>query len=317
MEATSPAPFGFGISRPLVLAPMAELSHVALRMLIRQTGGCQIFFTEMLSANLLVKAGPARSVFLIQDPSEQDLVHQLTGSDPAIMASAAALLQERGVRRIDLNMGCSAPLIVQRGEGAALMRDAPRALAMVRAVRQAFDGHLSAKLRLGWELDRDRLLSFCRMLAGEGVQTITLHPRLRQEKFRGHSRWEWIGWLKENLSLPVVGNGDIRAAADGRRMLAETGCDGIMIGRGALIRPGLFRELATGGSTAAAPLDLLLEFNRLLQAYLPEKYWLGRLQIFAGWYCQSLKFGHTLHTRLRACPDLEAAGRVIRDFFAE
>jgi tRNA-dihydrouridine synthase len=270
----------------------------------------------MLSAGRLVREPAHRSVFLIQDPDETGLVHQIVGGDPAVMGRAAAILVSRGVTRVDVNMGCSAPALIAKGQGVALMREPDRARAVVAAVRRAFGGHLSAKIRLGWAERADALPDFCRMLAAEGVQTLTLHPRWQHEKFRGRARWDWIPRVREWAGVPVVGNGDVQTPADAHRLRAETGCDGIMIGRGAAMRPGLFRAIADPGAPAEAPAALLSEFIELMERYLPPERRLSRLKIFTHWFAQPLPFGHSLRSRVQAAPTLAEARARIDAFFA-
>ncbi len=314
---TGPAgSFGHGSPCPLVLAPMAELSHAAFRMMLRRLGGCDVFFTEMLSAGRLVREPAHRSVFLIQDPAETGLVHQIVGGDPELMGRAAALLESRGVARVDLNMGCAAPRLIAKGQGVALMRDPDRARAVVASVRRSFGGHLSAKIRLGWAEHAAGLPDFCRMLGAEGVQTVTVHPRWQHEKFKGRARWDYIARVRQWAGVPVVGNGDVLTPADARRLRAATGCDGIMIGRGAAMRPGLFREITDSAAPPADPAAILAEFIALLERYLPAERRLSRLKIFTHWLAQPLAFGHSLRTRVQSAGSLAEARDRIAAFFA-
>ncbi len=311
-----PPPYDCRALRPLVLAPMAELGHAAFRALVRQFGGCDLLFTEMLSAAGVVAQKTNPSLFLIQDPSERDLVHQIAGADPGQMGEAAAILAGNGSVRLDINMGCSAPLIVCRGWGVALMREPERAREVVRAVRKRFPGHLSAKIRLGWRGDDGNLEDFCRMLEAEGIQTLAVHPRLKHEKFKGRSRWNRIPAVREVLRIPVVGNGDVCNAADAEQMRTETGCDAIMIGREAARRPWVFREIADGTPVRPDPLEVIRRFVELLGRYLPEERRLSRLKIFLAWFAQPLPFGHTLRTRVQNAATMRDAQDRIEAFFA-
>lgn len=309
--------FGLGLACPLVLAPLAELTHAPFRMLVRELGGCDLFCTEMLSAAALVRGNPRDSIFLIRDPAETNLVHQLMGAEPAVMGDAAAVLESRGAVWLDLNMGCSAPLIKGRGQGVALMREPDRAGAIAAEVRRRFGGHLSVKIRLGWAEETDRLPRFCRTLRAAGVQTLTVHARFQHEKFKGRARWEWLPRVREWFGGPVVGNGDVFLPADAGRLRQAGGSDGIMIGRGAAIRPWLFREIAGAAGPAPPPERLLLRFIGLLRHYLPPERHLSRLKIFLYWFKQSLPFGHTLWARVQATATLEQAEERIREFFTQ
>jgi tRNA-dihydrouridine synthase B len=312
-----PAPYDSPVAHPLVLAPMAELGHAAFRMLVREFGGCDLLFTEMLSAATLCARGDQRSLFLIQDPSECDLVHQIAGGDPWQMSEAAARLADRGVARLDINMGCSAPLIIDRGWGVALMREPERARAVLAAVRRRFTGHLSVKIRQGWVENTERFADFCRMLEEEGAQTLAVHPRLKHEKFKGLSRWPVIAHARQILSIPVVGNGDIHDGQDVARMRAETGCDGVMIGREAARRPWIFREVATGKPWCPDARETLRRFVDLLSIYLPPEKHLSRLKIFLAWFSQPLPFGHTLKTRVQSAATMPEAADRIEAFFLQ
>jgi len=313
--SSSPRAYDFPTECPLILAPLAEVTHVAFRMLLRRIGGAHLYCTEMLSSNTLVNGSAPTTLFLLRDEQETDLIHQVSGADPAIMAAAAERLAADGVRSLDINMGCSAPTIIRKGEGVALMRRPELTRHIVRAVRQAFPGHLSAKIRLGWEDDRPALLNFCRMLAGEGVQTLVVHPRFRHEKFRGTARWEWIRWLQAELPVAVVGNGDVFSAADAARLRHETGCAGIMIGRGAVMRPQIFQEITAGREVRLDPEQVLVDFIRLLRQYLPPERCLSRLKIFVTWFAKSQFFGHTLFAGIQSCTSVEQGEDVIRHFF--
>lgn len=298
---------------PLVLAPMAELTHAAFRTLVADLGGCDVFFTEMLSARSVARSTQP-SLFLRHAPEETDLVHQLAGADPDLVAEAAAVLDGRGVRRIDLNMGCSAPMMTGKGEGAALLSDPARAEAMVRAVRRRFPGHLSVKMRLP-EPGGVSAVEFALRIEGAGAQTLAFHPRFPSEKFRRRARWECIRQLREKVSVPVVGNGDIAAAADIHRMLEQTGCSGIMVGRGAAIRPWIFAQAAGLRQSPPDPRRVLEDFISRLELHLPAERHLSRLKIFIHWFCRSLDFGHSLFSAVQPAPTLERAWAGIEAFF--
>jgi tRNA-dihydrouridine synthase len=233
------------------------------------------------------------------------------------MGEAAALLSDRKVRSVDINMGCSAPLIIRKGEGIALMKSPQTAREVVRKVRSNFPGHLSVKIRLGWEESRRQLLSFTRMLCQEGVQTIVLHPRLKHEKFKGKARWDWIRILVQNNPVPIVGNGDVFTADDHRRLIEQTGCSGVMMGRGAVRDPFLFRRIKNDKEPNLSPAELIGEFIHLLKVYLPETRHLCRLKIFLYWYSQSIFFGHTLFSNVQKTGSIKEAEQTICTFFEE
>ena len=226
---------------PFLLAPMAELSHRALRELIEEFGGCDEYFTEMISAGAFLAGGPFETWYVDSGPRPEKLVFQLVGADAAQIVRAAALLDQRECAGIDLNMGCSAPLIRKTGAGAAWMASIDRAGTLAGQVRQAVKRRLSVKLRLGFGDDFDYLVRFCRRLEAEGVELITLHPRTAAEKFKRLARWDRVAALRRELRIPVAGNGDINSAADLIRRAAGE-CDAVMAGRAAVRQPWIFAE---------------------------------------------------------------------------
>ncbi|MDR3247362.1 MAG: tRNA-dihydrouridine synthase family protein, partial [Treponema sp.] len=237
-----------------MLAPMAEISHRALRELILGFDPLARFppefFTEMISAGGLLGGGPFERWYLDAGPCPGRVVYQLMGADPARLERAAALLDERDCLGIDINMGCAAPAIRRTGAGVAWMADAGPAGDMIGRVRQAVRRRrLSVKLRIGFSDDFDYLVRFCRRLEAEGVELITLHPRTAGEKFKRRPRWDYVEGLRQELGIPVAGNGDI---ADAAELVRRAGGGPAMIGRGAVRRPWIFaeagrlREEATG-----------------------------------------------------------------------
>jgi tRNA-dihydrouridine synthase len=197
---------------PFLLAPMAELSHRALRELIESFGGCDEYFTEMISAGALVGGGRFESFYSDAGPCPERVVYQLVGSRAAQIAEAAALLDGLPCAGIDINMGCSAPAITRLGAGVRWMASIDQAGDLIHQVRPRTRRRLSVKLRIGFEDDFDYLVKFCRRLEAEGVDLITLHPRTAREKFRRTARWDYVGRLRASLNIPVAGNGDIANA---------------------------------------------------------------------------------------------------------
>ena len=313
-EKVTVNPYGSPSETPLILAPMAEITHAPFRMLVRGLGGCDIFFTEMLSARMVARA-PQLSLFLLRAPEETDLVHQLLGADPDLMGEAAAVLSARGVDRIDLNMGCSAPPIMQHRAGAALLADPAGSEALVRAVRARFAGHLSLKMRLPEGDTGERACAFARRMADAGVQTIALHGRFPSEKFRRISRWETVNLMRERVGIPVVGNGDIFSPETARRRRQETG-GALMIGRGAAICPWIFAE-AQGLSSVGdrQPMPVLETFMAGLETFLPQERHMSRLKIFLYWFSQSVPFGHALYKSVQRAQDLVEARQLAAAHF--
>jgi tRNA-dihydrouridine synthase len=226
---------------PFFLAPMAELSHRALRELIEGFGGCDEYFTEMISAAALLAGGPFESQYIDGGPVPEKTVYQLVGAESGQIAKAAALLDRLECAGIDLNMGCSAPLIRKTGAGVAWMASVDRAGELVKQVRKAVKRRLSVKIRTGLTDDFDYLVRFCRRLEAEGAEMIILHPRTAKEKFKSLAKWDYVGSLRAELGIPVAGNGDI-ADAEALIRRASGPCDAVMVGRAAVRQPWIFAQ---------------------------------------------------------------------------
>ena len=233
------------IDPPLLLAPMAGLTHSALRTLLLDFGGVGLLSTEMLAARRLPVENARVSPFLYRTPGERPLSYQLLLSSAREVVPAIEALHRLGADAVDLNLGCPAPRVRRDGGGSSLMNKAELVRSIVATARKATDLPLTAKIRLGETLDENRLRDFCTMLEGEGIDLLTVHARLRKEPFSRPPRWAWVARVKEWLSIPVIANGGVLSVADGEKCLAATGADGLMIGRGAAFTPWLFADLAT------------------------------------------------------------------------
>jgi tRNA-dihydrouridine synthase len=304
---------------PYILAPMAELSHRPLRELIESFGGCDEYFTEMISAGALVGGGPFESFYIDGGPCAEKVVYQLEGSEPETMAAAAALLDRLNCRGIDINMGCSAPAITRTGAGVRLMASADKAAALAGAVRAATRKRLSVKLRIGLENDFDYLVAFCRRLEAEGVELVTLHPRTGREKFKGRARWDYIGRLRAELRIPVAGNGDIAGQDDLIRRASSGCCDAVMVGRSAVRAPWLFAA-AKGTLDRGRNIDLEelgLRFLELLARHQPPEFHLSRARRFFNYFCENLKWGTHVKNLLNRETNLSGIAKAWSAYFAE
>ncbi len=225
----------------VVAAPLAGITDRAFRIILKSMG-CGLVFTEMVSdMGLLYNSSKSRQ---IADPGADigPVAVQIFGSDPEAMAQAAQMVETMGAAVIDINMGCPTPKIVRNGEGAALMLDPERSREIIRSVVAAVKVPVSVKMRKGWDDEHCNYLQMGEIAVAEGVQAITLHPRTRMQFFSGQADWQAIAVLKSQVPVPVIGSGDINKAEDAVRMIAETGCDAVMIGRAALGNPFIIRE---------------------------------------------------------------------------
>jgi len=274
---------------PFYLAPMAELSHRALRELIEGFGGCDGYFTEMISASALLAGGPFEKWYIDTAPRPEKCVFQLVGSDSESISAAAAVLDKLECGGIDINMGCSAPLIRKNGAGAAWMASIDRAGELISRVRPVVKRRLSVKLRLGFKEDFEYLARFCRRLEEEGVELITLHPRLVTEKFKRLARWEYVVKLKEELKIPVAGNGDIDSAQGLVRRAKQ--CDAVMAGRAAVKMPWIFAQAREKTWTSCGLMETGLRFLELLSMYQSPEFHVSRARRFFSYFCDNLKWG--------------------------
>jgi tRNA-dihydrouridine synthase B len=301
------------ISPPLLLAPMAGVTHTALRQLVASFGGCGAFYTEMLSAKALPNEGPRKSLFLMRSPAEHPLVYQMVTADQQEILAAVETVERCGADAIDLNMGCAAPAVLRLGAGAALMRDGSRAAPLVAALRRATALPLLVKIRLGWHQDPRRLVDFCRLLEDAGADALVVHARLCGDRFKRPAHWAIIAAVKNALGIPVIGNGDVVDGSSARRMFAETGCDGIMIGRAAIAQPWIFRnlvqELWQGRPPDPPPVARAVfeHYLALLAKHFPPERRLGRLKEFTAYFARNFHYGHTLWKLVQGAPSLELA----------
>jgi tRNA-dihydrouridine synthase B len=229
-------------SQALVLAPMSGITDPPFRLLAREQGA-DLAYTEMVSAEGLVRGNNGCSRLLEAYPSEGPLIGQLFGRDPTVLAEAASRVQETGLAGVDINIGCPAAKIVKKGAGAALLREPQRLREILRQVRDRIRIPLGIKIRAGWDEESRNCWEICQMAEDCGVDMIAIHPRVRSQKFSGEADWGLIRMVKERTSLPIIGNGDVRSPVDAVRMLQETGCDGVMIGRGSWGDPWIFARI--------------------------------------------------------------------------
>ena len=241
-------PFSIGgilVETPLTLAPMAGHTNHAFRTVCRELGDCGLVCTELLSSHAIHLKSSRTEALYDWTEAESPFAVQLFGSDPAIMADAARAVVALGADIVDINMGCWVPKIAGNGAGAALLRDVCTATTVVQAVVNAVDVPVTVKVRTGWDANNITAVEFAQAAEKAGVQAIAVHARTASQGFSGLPDWNIIRQVKEAVtSIPVIGNGDVRTADDARCMFEQTGCDGIMIGRGALGRPWIFRSIA-------------------------------------------------------------------------
>lgn len=231
------------LSAPLALAPMAGITDLPFRLICRRLG-CGMTVSEMVSAKGLLYKNVKTTEMLRIDDGERPTAIQLFGSVPAELAEAARMVEASGADMIDFNMGCPVPKIVNNGEGSALMKNSHLAHDILAAMVKAVKIPVTVKFRAGWDDNNRNAVEIARAVEAAGVSAVAVHGRTRQQFYEGKADWSIIADVKQAVKVPVFGNGDIFTVADGLRMLEQTGCDGLMIGRGADGNPWLFTALA-------------------------------------------------------------------------
>jgi len=304
----------------ILLAPMAGITDLSCRLLMRPFG-LGLAFTEMVSANGLVLGGDATRDLLTSVPEDRPLGIQLFGENPATLAEACRQVGPHG-DLIDLNMGCPVKKVVRSGAGSALMQTPKRVAQIVAAMRRATDLPLTVKIRAGWDQSSINFLEIARIAEQEGADAVTLHPRTRSQGFSGTADWALIGELKHRATIPIIGSGDIFEAEDARRMLNETGCDAVMIGRGCYGNPWLAKNfLALQNEQAAvAPSledcrDVAFRHMEIFLRYNNERKAVLDMRKHLCWYAKGLPGAAQFRASINQACSIDEMRTLIRHFF--
>jgi nifR3 family TIM-barrel protein len=234
---------GICIETPLILAPMAGVTNHAFRSICRDLGA-GLVVTELLSSHAIHYMNAKTLGMFDWTDSERPVSVQLFGGDPALMAEAAQVVEARGADIVDLNMGCWVPKVARTGAGAALLKDVRLAESVVRAMAEAVRIPVTVKIRSGWDRTRATAVEFAQRAQDAGAKAVTVHARFASQGFTGEADWSVIRKVKNSITIPVIGNGDVETAEDAARMIDETHCDGVMIGRAAMGNPWIFSDVA-------------------------------------------------------------------------
>jgi nifR3 family TIM-barrel protein len=310
------------LTSPVILAPMAGISNLPYRRIMKSFGA-GLVFSEMVSANGLIRDGVRTQDLLTTHPEEYPLGIQLFGSEPEVLAAAVSGLKDAPAL-VDLNMGCPVKKVIRSGAGSALMQSPDLIARILKAVRHCFSGPLTIKIRSGWDIHHINFLEIGHIAQEEGVDAITLHPRTRCQGFAGRADWRHIGELKQVLNIPVFGSGDISTVDDGIRMVRETGCDGLMIGRGGYGNPWLIGQLNDALQdklvTYPSAADKLAVIKRHIELHCEqfgEYKALLEMRKHISWYARGMEGASHFRSQVQSCRELPELVRLTHDFFQQ
>ena len=290
------------LKNPFILAPLAGYTDLAFRLLCREMGA-GLSVSEMISCHGLVFGQQKTLAMMKSVPEERPFAVQLFGNDPEIMGQAAAIVSTHPVDIIDINMGCPVRKVIKKGSGAALMKDCTRAESIIRSVIDNTDLPVTIKFRSGWDDSSITAPEFAAMAEASGAAAVTVHARTWAQNFGGRADRSVIARVKQSVSIPVIGNGDILSHADGLDMMTETGCDAVMIGRGALGNPWVFRP-GNLPDTLAGRLPVLLRHMELAAQHVDAQRLLFRIKNHACRYLTCLPGAAIIRQQITLCKTL-------------
>jgi nifR3 family TIM-barrel protein len=304
----------------LILAPMAGVTDLPFRFLCREQG-CGLSVTEMVSAKAILYKNKNTNELLSVSDQEGPVSVQLFGSDPDIMANMAAAIESRPFALIDVNMGCPVPKIVNNGEGSALMKDIKLAEKILTAMVKAVKKPVTVKFRKGFTEEDCNAVEFARMAESSGVAAIAVHGRTREQYYSGTADWDIIRQVKEAVSIPVIGNGDVFKPEDARALIDQTGCDGVMIARGAKGNPWIFSRtlhyLETGEllqpPTPAEISEMILRHGTMQAEHKGETVAMREMRKHMAWYTGGLPHSAKLRNDINQVETMEELRRFVRE----
>ena len=306
------------IEHPLALAPMAGVTDLPYRLLCKEQGA-GMMCTEMVSAKGLYYGNRKSEPLMATDPKEIPVAIQIFGSDPEIMGQMAAKVNDGRFQMIDINMGCPVPKIVNNGDGSALMKNPELAGKVIKAVVDAVDIPVTVKIRKGFNDELINAPEMAQVAQENGAAAIAVHGRTREQYYSGKADWDIIRQVKEAVKIPVIGNGDVFTPEDAKRLFEETGCDGIMVGRGAKGNPWIFKRithyLETGellpGPTLMEVRDMILRHGKMLTEYKGEMIAMREMRSHMAWYTKGMRNSAALRCEINQVETLEGLAELL------
>jgi len=306
----------------LVMAPMAGVTNLPFRLIVKRLGA-GLVFTEMISAAGLALGQKRTYRYLKSHSEERPLAVQIFGHQPDVMAAAARIVVEAGADIVDINMGCPAKKVVKNGAGGALLREPGKVKEIVSNLRRACAVPLTVKIRAGWSSEQPAFPEIVRIIEGEGADAITVHPRFVTQRFSGQADWDLIGRIKETLRIPVLGNGDVFNARHALEMRNQTGCDGVMIARGAVGNPWIFQQVLCldRGLEATEPglaerRSLIMEHFQLLSCEIGEPRAALAMRGLLLKYTKGLPHSTRFRGKMTQIKDLESLVKTTDNYFS-
>lgn len=307
------------IKDKLFLAPMAGVADSVLRQIAKRMGA-DVVYTEMISAEGLRRGHRNTKRLMKHEPIEKPMIYQIFGADPEALAESAAIVQDQGAMGVDINMGCPVRKVMRNGAGSALMRDPGLVGRIVGACRKAVSIPLSVKIRLGINFVDKNYLDVARAAEGEGADFIALHARTQVQGYSGKADWTMITKLKQAMTIPVIGNGDVVTWDDYRRMREETGCDAVMIGRGFNSNPFIFRDIkrhmfGVEVDTYKRLLDVVVDHATMMLDEYGDMKGSGMFRKHLAWYSSGQKGAAAFRRKINNLRDRELLMKEIQEFF--
>lgn len=298
--------------KPLFLAPLSGITNYPLRKLAI-LHGCDLVFTEMVSAEGLIRKG--NKLIKIEN-DEHPIIVQLFGSNPEILSNASEIVESLGADGIDINMGCPIDKVVKTGAGADLMRSPEKVEKILSKVRKKVKGILTIKIRSGWDDEHLNAVEISRIAEQCGVDGVIIHPRTKIQKFRGKANWSIIEEVKKKVNIPVIGNGDVRTTELINKMFDETGCDGIMIGRGALGNPWIFDRQRRNPPSLNEKKEVIRYHLSLLLDYEGKERALRDIKRHVFWYTKGLPNSTLFRRKISCINEIEELCKEIDSYFS-